>query len=73
MESGSPRSSFQCEKCGHGHCEVGEVRAAGSTLSRIFDVEREVFTAVSCERCGYTELYRADRNVLEDIFDFFTN
>lgn len=72
MESGGRGASFECDKCGHPECEIGQVRAAGSTLSRIFDVEREVFTAVSCDRCGFTELYRADRNLLEDIFDFFT-
>lgn len=61
MENPTPGASFRCDKCGHTECEIGEVRAAGSTLSRIFDVEREAFTAVTCGRCGYTELYKADR------------
>jgi predicted nucleic-acid-binding Zn-ribbon protein len=72
METPHAGSSYECAKCGHGEYDVGEVRAAGSTLTRLFDVEGEKFTAVICGRCGYTDLYKAEKGVLEDVLDFFT-
>ena len=64
--------SFECAKCGHGRYEAGELRGAGGLLSKIFDDQRERFTTITCSRCGYTEIYRADSDLLEDVFDFFT-
>jgi len=65
--------SFECPKCGHERCEVGQLRGTGGLLSSIFDVQRERFTSVSCARCRYTELYKADRKRLEEILDFVTH
>lgn len=51
---------------------VGELRGAGGILSKIFDVQRARFSTVTCTRCQYTEMYRADSSLLGDVFDFFT-
>lgn len=64
--------SFECPKCGHTDYEIGELRGAGGILSKIFDVQRARFSTVTCTRCQYTEMYRADSSLLGDVFDFFT-
>lgn len=63
---------FSCPKCGHTDYEVDQFRATGGILSKIFDVQRQRFTTVTCGRCRYTELFKAESGLLGDIFDFFT-
>lgn len=62
---------YTCPKCGHHRCEVGEFRAAGGFWSKVFDIQNKKFSTVSCERCSYTEIYKASSNQLGSIFDFF--
>ena len=64
--------NFRCAKCGFGECEVDEFRATGSFVSKVFDVQNKKFTTVTCTRCRYTEIYKADSSMLGNIFDFFT-
>jgi predicted nucleic-acid-binding Zn-ribbon protein len=52
---------------------MGEMRAAGGFLTKIFDVQSKKFTTVTCRRCRYTEIYQADSSRLGDIFDFLTD
>ncbi len=61
---------FQCPKCDNTEYETGQFRAVGGTLSKIFDVQSQRFTTVTCTRCRY---FKADKNKLEDIFDLFTS
>ena len=65
--------NYKCPKCGNRSFEMDEFRATGGILAKIFDVQNKKFTTVSCIRCTYTEIYRADSNTLGNIFDFFTN
>jgi len=65
--------NFRCPKCGNNTYETGEMRATGSFLSKIFDVQSNKFTTVVCSRCKYTEFYKADSSMLGNIFDFFTD
>lgn len=65
--------NYSCPKYGNLECEIGEMRATGGTLSKIFDVQNKHFTHVTCARCKYTEFYKADSSMLGNIFDFFTN
>lgn len=65
--------SFTCPKCGSTAHEVDEMRATGGIFSKIFDVQRNRFTVVTCEQCRYSELYKAEQSVLGDLFDFFTS
>lgn len=65
--------SFTCPKCESTEYQVNEMRATGGILSKIFDVQRNRFTVVTCERCRYSEFYKAEQSLLGDIFDFFTS
>jgi len=63
--------NYRCPKCGHDRYETGEIRTTGGFFTKIFDIQNVRFTTVTCSRCRYTELFKADSNRLEDIFDFF--
>lgn len=65
--------NYKCPKCSNHQYEVGEVRMAGGFWSKIFDVQGQKFAAVTCTKCKYTEIYKADTSMLGNIFDFFTN
>lgn len=64
---------YTCPKCSGPECETGEIRAAGGFWSKIFDVQSRRFSTVTCTRCRYTEIYKADTSMLGNIFDLFTN
>jgi predicted nucleic-acid-binding Zn-ribbon protein len=49
------------------------MRAEGGFLSAAFDISTNRFIAVSCERCGFTELYRKDVAGASKIFDFLVS
>jgi len=42
-------------------------------LSKIFDIQNQKYSSVTCKRCTYTEFYKAKTSALSNIFDFFTN
>ena len=65
--------NYKCPKCGNTEYEIGEMRATGGALSKIFDVQNKHFTHVTCTRCTYTEFYQVKSGMLGNIFDFFTN
>ncbi|MEM7077826.1 MAG: zinc ribbon domain-containing protein [Pseudomonadota bacterium] len=65
--------NWSCLKCGHRSFDTDTFRATGGRFAKIFDVQNKRFSTVSCERCGYTEIYRGDTSTLGNIFDFFTN
>ena len=64
------RSTFYCAKCNHTGFSTDEFRATGGNFAKLFDVQNK-FTTVSCDRCGYTEVYKGDTSKLSNIFDFF--
>ncbi len=68
-----PKIAYQCPKCNHTEYEVDEIRTTGGAFAKIFDVQNKKFTAVTCTKCRYTEIYKADTSMLGNIFDFFTN
>jgi hypothetical protein len=63
---------WSCPKCLNKEFESGEIRVSGGFWSRIFDVQNKKYTAVSCEKCSYTEFYKAPSSTLGNVFDFFT-
>jgi predicted nucleic-acid-binding Zn-ribbon protein len=65
--------NYTCPKCDNHSYQIGQMRATGGTLSKIFDVQTEKFTSVTCERCTYTEFYKTKTSGLSNVFDFFTN
>lgn len=48
---------FVCAKCRASGGSVRRIATTGTGISRLFDIQRNRFIAVSCRRCGYTELY----------------
>jgi predicted nucleic-acid-binding Zn-ribbon protein len=62
---------WQCPKCRNDEFDVDKFAATGGFFSKIFDVQNKKFTTVSCTRCRYTEIYKADTSMLGNIFDFF--
>ena len=65
------RIKYSCPKCAHKEFEVGQFRAAGGFWAKVFDIQNRKFTTVSCKRCSYTEIYKADASELGSVFDFF--
>jgi predicted nucleic-acid-binding Zn-ribbon protein len=64
---------YKCPKCSSNQYEVGEFRATGGFWTKIFDIQSRRFTTITCSRCKYTEIYKADSSMLGNIFDFFTD
>jgi len=63
---------WSCPKCNHSSFDTGEIRVSGGFWSRIFDVQNKKYTAVTCEKCQYTEFYKGSSSTLGNVFDFFT-
>ena len=63
---------YVCPKCGNKDYDVGEFRAAGGFLSKLFDVQSKKFTTVTCTHCRYVEIYQAETSMIGNIFDLFT-
>ena len=65
--------NFTCPKCSGSGYEIGQFRAAGGFLTKVFDIQSQRFSTVTCSRCKYTEIYRAETSMLGNVFDLFTN
>jgi uncharacterized protein len=66
------RASFNCIKCGGMSCDVAQISAVGGWLSRIFNFQYRRFSAISCNTCGYTELYKKTGSMAANIADILT-
>lgn len=65
---------FCCPKCSHNSVVIGGLSATGKGLSRMFDIQHNKFTTVTCGRCGYTEFFKdniTNQLSAEDFLDFF--
>ncbi len=51
---------YACSKCHATTYKTGEIRTTGSGVSRFLNLQNQKFTAISCEKCGYTDLFRTD-------------
>jgi len=65
--------NYTCPKCENTSYTIGQMRATGGTLSKIFDVQTEKYTSVTCDRCTYTEFYKAKTSAISNVFDLFTS
>ena len=65
--------NYTCPKCKNRSYDIGEMRATGGIFSKIFDVQTEKYTSVTCQQCKYTEFYKAPTRALSNLFDFFTS
>ncbi|MFA6808214.1 MAG: zinc ribbon domain-containing protein [Eubacteriales bacterium] len=66
-------AKWVCPKCNNTEYETGQFAATGGGLSKFFDIQNKKFSTVTCTRCKYTEIYKAETSKLGNIFDFFTN
>ena len=65
---------FKCQKCSDTNFTTGEIRTTGSGISRFLNLQNQKFATVSCDSCGYTEIYRLDsRGLGGNILDILTN
>lgn len=61
-----------CPKCGCEEFEKDQFQATGGSFAKIFDVQNKRFITLSCEKCGFTEIYKTTTSAGMNIFDFFT-
>lgn len=60
---------FICPKCNNKNFKQGQFQATGSNLSKIFDVQTEKYTTISCTQCGFTEIYKATTSKGSNVVD----
>ncbi|MCG8572780.1 MAG: zinc ribbon domain-containing protein [Spirochaetes bacterium] len=66
-------SKWSCPKCGNHEYETDQFAATGGGFSKFLDVQNKKFSTVTCTKCKFTELYKAETSMLGNIFDFFTS
>jgi len=67
------RTKYKCPKCGNKYFETGEMRATGSFVKKLFNIQNRKFSSITCTQCKYTEFFATPSNQLGNILDFFTN
>ena len=67
------KQNYVCPKCGNTRYSSDQFQATGGEFSKLFNVQNKKFITVSCEQCGYTELYRAETSAGMNILDFLFN
>lgn len=65
--------NYKCPKCNNRSFSTDRIATTGGGLSKIFDLQNRKFTTVSCNNCGYTEIYKTTKaSTIENILDLFT-
>jgi len=49
--------SFVCPRCEHQGAHVESLAMSGTGITRFMEIQRYRYAFVSCEHCGYTEVY----------------
>ncbi len=57
-------------KCQNQTFDQGEMRATGGFFSKLFDIQTNKFTTVTCKNCGFTELYKRSSSMAGNVLDF---
>ena len=73
MDKTTENLNFKCPKCANTRYEIGEFRATGGFLTKVFDIQSQRFSTVTCTQCKYTEIYKTKSSALGNVFDFFTD
>lgn len=70
-------SRFKCTKCHNTGASVKSLAMTGTGASRILNFQHNRYTFITCNNCGYTEVYDLDKlsggkdtvgNILDLIF-----
>lgn len=67
------KAGYLCAKCGTTEYTGDYIRTTGGLFSKIFNIQNKKFFAVSCKKCGFTEIYKASTPGIENVVDFFMN
>ena len=67
------KKNYICPKCGCTRYTADQIQTTGGDFAKIFNVQNKKFTTVSCDQCGYTELYRSETGAGMNILDFLLN
>ena len=62
--------TWMCPKCGNQTLQKDQFQATGGNFAKIYNVQNKKFITISCNRCGYTELYKSGTSAGMNIFDF---
>ncbi|WP_125572107.1 zinc ribbon domain-containing protein [Lacticaseibacillus songhuajiangensis] len=61
---------YTCVKCGGHSYSRDQLQATGGTFAKLMDVQNKKFMTISCDNCGYTELYKMQTSTGMNILDF---
>lgn len=64
--------NWKCPKCQNLEFETDQFAATGGGLTKFFNIQNKKYTTVSCSRCRFTEIYKAETSSIGNILDFFT-
>ena len=67
------QETYICPKCNNKEYVSGQFQATGGTFSKLFNIQNQKFTTITCNECSYTEIYKGDTNAVSNVLDFFTN
>tara|TARA_A100001037_G_C14984331_1_gene559578 strand:+ start:611 stop:865 length:255 start_codon:yes stop_codon:yes gene_type:complete len=74
MEKEMNKQAYSCKNCPNTEYTTGEIRTTGSGISRFLNLQNNKFVTVTCNECGYTDLYKVDGSgKFGTILDLFTN
>ena len=61
---------YTCTKCGCTEFSTDEIHTTGGNVSKLFNVQNKRFITVSCNNCGFTELYKEQTSTGMNVLDF---
>ncbi|WP_059170394.1 zinc ribbon domain-containing protein [Bacillus sp. FJAT-27445] len=60
-----------CIKCGSRDAGSKDVAMTGTGLSKMFDIQKNTFTVIYCNNCGYSEFYNVNTSTASNLLDLF--
>jgi predicted nucleic-acid-binding Zn-ribbon protein len=63
-------TEFKCPRCDHQGAHVERLSMSGTGISRLLEIQQYRYAFVSCNNCGYTEIF--DLRTLEGKDDLGT-
>lgn len=61
---------YKCVKCENETFTKDVFQATGGTFSKLMDIQNKKFITISCDKCGFTELYKSTTSTGDNILDF---
>lgn len=67
------KRNYICSKCGFNKFDTDQFQATGGNFAKLFDIQNKKFITISCQKCGFTELYKAKTSSGMNVLDFLIN